>query len=193
MGARNDWELKNFLKPKLQKVARYVVEKIWNENRELIRVIVYEAYAPEMYERTNEFKEAWKTETKMLSNNLQGIFEYAPEKLRIGTNGQHNSLINREEDVRPYLAEIIYQGLSGDFLYGKNDSESNGDKHYAKDNPFFASQAWTKKRDVWDALIKRIGERNMKKWIKEGFGFVGLSVHSHGTPLGVKFYDSDGN
>lgn len=144
--------------------------------------MIYESYSPEMYERTNEFKEAWGIETKMLSNSLQGIFEYKPDKMKVGSNGQHSSIITGE-DVRPYLAEIIYQGLAGDFGYGDSDSG----KHYAKDNPRFSSQAWAKKRDVWNELIKRMGSRKMKEWIKSGFDFVGIPIHSHNTPLGVTF------
>ena len=43
----------------LKNVVDYVVQKLWEENRDLIQKIVYDGYQPEEYERTYEFKEAW--------------------------------------------------------------------------------------------------------------------------------------
>lgn len=164
--------------PKLGQVVDYVVQKIWNENRELVRTIVYEAYQPETYNRTGEFKEAWATEFNYntLAGKAQGQFYYNPDDMTLGSTdisspnyGQHVSAITGESIVDA-LAEIIYQGKSGP-AFGSGPSTG----------------AWARKRDVWDALIKRIGQRQMKKWLKEGFDMVGLPVHSYGASLGVTF------
>lgn len=66
--ARNNQEVERMIMPALTKAIDYVVQKIWNDNREIVRQVVYEAYQPNMYNRTNEFKEAWETETKTVGN-----------------------------------------------------------------------------------------------------------------------------
>ena len=54
--ARSEAELYQMLAGPLQKATDYVVQKIWNENREIVRVVVYEAYHPKAYNRSGEFK-----------------------------------------------------------------------------------------------------------------------------------------
>ena len=176
--ARNDAQLKSMLVPKLGIVVDYVVQKIWNDNRELVRRLVYEAYDPVDYNRTGEFKEAWDTtyEYNVSSGHAKGQFYYDPSKLTPGDNdpdssryGQHVSAIDRVL-MTDYLAEVIYQGLAGPaFGHGVQDG------------------AWARKRDVWETLMKNIGERKMKQWIKEGFDKAGIAVQSHGTALGVTY------
>ena len=97
----------------LKNVVDYVVQKLWEENRDLIQKIVYDGYQPEEYERTNEFKEAWNTEVKTLNNFVQGEFKYDSRLLTVDTdNGQHSSLVDGPP-MTEYLAEVIYEGLSG--------------------------------------------------------------------------------
>ena len=111
-----------------------------------------------------------------MSGKAQGRFYYNPEDMTLGSTdisspnyGQHVSAITGESIVDA-LAEIIYQGKSGP-AFGSGPSTG----------------AWARKRNVWDTLIKRIGKKQMKKWLKEGFDMVGLPVHSYGTSLGVTF------
>lgn len=183
--ARNDQEVEQMLMPALENAIDYVVQKIWNDNRELIRQIVYEAYQPSIYNRTGEFKEAWDTETKIVGNKAQGTFKYAPDKMSIGDRGQHSSIIDGA-DIRPYLAEIIYQGLSGDFGWDKTNSSG---KHYAKNNPLFAGEAWTKKRNVWEQLNNKIGIRKIKQYFEEGMRQNRLSFKGHTAAIKVTKYD----
>lgn len=172
--ALNNNQLEAMLMPKIRIAVDYVVQKIWNENREIVRQVVYEAYTPKQYERTGEFKEAWDTDTSVYGNKAHGEFRYNPESLTIGSNGQHSSIFDGASS-RDYLADIIYQGLSG-AIY---------EKGYAKDSARFQDQAWAQKRNAWEVLERKVGVRKIKQWMKEGFNKAGLNVQSHGMSLGI--------
>lgn len=180
--ALNNNQLKAMLMPKIKQAVDLLVQKIWNENRELVRKIVYEAYSPATYDRTGEFKEAWDTDStsNVLSGKVQASFYYAPDKMSVET-GVHSSIYG-DDDYREYLAETIYQGLSGDFGYGKN----TGAKRHAKTNPLFSGEPWANRRDVWKQLEKQVGRSKLKVWMKECFDKVGLPVDAHGNPWGLK-------
>ena len=175
--AKNDAHLKNLLMPKIKEAVDLLVQKIWNENRELVRTIVYEAYSPTRYNRTGEFKEAWSTDSTMdaVTGRAQGSFYYDYSKLTPGDNdpdspryGQHVSAIDRFL-MTEYLAEVIYQGKAGPaFGHGVE------------------SGAWHSKRDVWSQLEQQLGKVKLKTWMKECFEMVGLPVKAHGTSWGVK-------
>lgn len=174
--ARNNNELQAMLMPKIKEAVDLFVQKIWNKNRELVRILVYESYQPSVYNRTGEFKEAWETEVKTtgIANKVQGSFHYAPDKLTPGDNdpdspryGQHVSAIDRFL-MTTYLADVIYQGLAGP-AFG----------HGVESGP------WHSKRDVWERLEKELGRSTLKKWMKECFDQVGLKVNVHGTPWGI--------
>lgn len=161
--ARNDDELNAMIMPLLKNAVDYVVQKIWNENRELVRHIVYEGYIPEEYERTGEFKEAWDTGVKTVQNLVEGTFKFDPRLLTV--NEEHHGSIIDGQPMTTYLAEVIYEGLSG-AIYQSG---------YAKKSPRFKGQAWTKKRDVWNALIKWLGKDNMRKLFEEGMRKQGIT------------------
>ena len=163
--------------PKIREAIDLLVQKIWNENRELVIKIVYESYSPTTYNRTGEFKEAWDTDTtqNLFTGKVQGSFFYDPGKLTPGDNdpespryGQHVSAIDRML-MTTYLAEVIYQGKAGPaFGHGVE------------------SGVWHSKRDVWAQLEKEVGRSKLKIWMKECFDKVGLPVDAHGTPWGLK-------
>lgn len=168
--AKNDSELYRAIMPSFEKAVDYVVQKIWNENREIVRTVVYEVYQPEIYDRTGEFKEAWGTDTSTTVNVVHGEFKYMPEKMRVGfpsneygtsQYGRHASAIDNF-DARPYLAEIIYEGCAGPaFGHGVY----NG--------------AWAKKRDAWTTLNKKIGANYIAKLFEEGMSRQGINFHRH--------------
>lgn len=166
--ARNNQELENMLMPALEKAIDYVVQKIWNDNRELIRTIVYESYQPEEYERTGEFKEAWDTDVKRLGNFVRGEMKYDPRELTVNYNKWQHGSAYLQQPMTTYLAEVIYQGLSGDF---------------------FGEGPWTKKRDVWAALNKEVGIRKIKQYFEEGMRHNGLDFRGHTASLKVTKYD----
>lgn len=168
--------------PKVREAVDLLVQKIWNENRELVRKLVYDAYNPSTYNRTGEFKEAWDTDStvNILSGKAQASFFYAPDKMSVEP-GIHSSIYG-DDDYREYLAETIYQGLSGDFGYGEN----TGVKRHAKTNPLFSGEPWARRRDVWAQLEKQVGRSKLKAWMKECFEKVGLPVRAYGTSWGLK-------
>ena len=47
--ARNDTQLKDMLLPKIKIAVDYLVQKMWNENLEIVRQSVYEAYSTKEY------------------------------------------------------------------------------------------------------------------------------------------------
>lgn len=161
----------------LKKAVDYTVEQIQEENWHKVMEIVYDAYFPSDYDRTYEFADkAWDTEssstTKANGANAKGEFKYSPKNM-ISSSPQHASFLNGE-DSREYLAEIIYQGLAGDFT---------GEYTYAHENPAFNNAAWTRKRDAWKALNDWLGKNNLKKIFSEGLTKAGLQYHSHSTPI----------
>lgn len=166
--ARNNQELENMLMPALEKAIDYVVQKIWNDNRELIRTIVYESYQPEEYERTGEFKEAWDTDVKRLGNFVRGEMKYDPRELTVNYNKWQHGSAYLQQPMTTYLAEVIYQGLSGD-LFGEGP--------------------WTKKRDVWAALNREVGIRKIKQYFEEGMRRNGLDFRGHTASVKVTKYD----
>ena len=166
--ARNDQEVEQMLMPALEKAIDYVVQKIWNDNRELIRTIVYESYQPEEYERTGEFKEAWDTDVKRLGNFVRGEMKYDPRELTVNYNKWQHGSAYLQQPMTTYLAEVIYQGLSGD-LFGEGP--------------------WTKKRDVWAALNREVGIRKIKQYFEEGMRRSGIKFKGHTAAVKVTKYD----
>lgn len=174
MQARNDNEVKAMIIPDLKNVVDYVVQKIWNDNRELVREIVYEAYSPVVYTRTGDFKEAWDTDVSSGGSAVQGVFKYAPDLM-----SPHTSMLSGE-DIREGLAEIIYQGMAGDFT---------GRYRYARDNPGFAGQAWSSGRNAWVRLKKELGKRKLKNYFVAGLRANGIKFIDRRGALSVREFD----
>ena len=170
-GITNNNALQAAVVADLKNVVDYVVQKLWEENRDLVQKIVYDGYQPEEYERTNEFKEAWNTEVKTLNSFVQGEFKYDSRLLTVDTdNGQHSSLVDGTP-MTEYLAEVIYEGLSG-AIY---------EPGYAKNSGYFKGQAWTKKRDVWDALNDKLGKKTLRQYFEEGMRKQGIAYRRNRT------------
>ena len=174
--ARNDKEVLAMLHSPIAKAINYVIDKIYDENIGAIHDIVYMAYSPEEYERTGDFYRAWGAGTTKVVNErtVEGEFKYKPDKMSVGSTdpkssnyAQHIGVAGKfkDEDARPYLADIIYNGI-------KNGSA-------------FGHGVWSKKRDAWEELNKRIGRRKMKQWMKEGLEAAGLKVQMHNKAIEV--------
>ena len=160
---KNESQLSSIFVPKLKEAVDYIVQKIWNENRELIRLIVYEAYQPSRYNRTGEFKEAWDTKVNTKGNHIEGEFYYDWNKLTPGDDdpespryGQHVSAIDRFL-MTEYLAEVIYQGKAGPAF-------GNG----------VHTGAWADKRDVWATLDKWLSNTTFRRIFEEGMTKAGI-------------------
>ena len=170
----NEIQIKAAIVPKLRKAARYVADELYKRNKELIESIVYASYTPTEYVRSGQFKEAWETKDYTMANNNGAVaeFSYDPSKLSIGAGGQHSSLNPYDgSDVTPYLAEIIYDGLSG-AIY---------EPGYAKNSSRFMGQAWAKKRDVWDALNDKLGKKTLRQYFEEGMRKQGIAYRRNRT------------
>lgn len=178
--ARNNAELTTLLKDPLKIAVNYMVQKIWNENRELIEQMIYRANWTTDYQRTEEFKNAWETlstsKTGPSGATVEGNFFYAPNLM--GTSnppstennyiGQHHGIDADGQwgDSRAYLADIIYQGLAG---------------------PAYGDGYWRQKRDVFSALLKYMGKARMKQWFEEGMAQAGLDYKRHNTALRIEY------
>ena len=175
-GITNNNALQAAVVADLKNVVDYVVQKLWEENRDLVQKIVYDGYQPEEYERTNEFKEAWNTEVKTLNNFVQGEFKYDSRLLTVDTdNGQHSSLVDGTP-MTEYLAEVIYDGLSG-AIY---------EPGYAKNSSRFKGQPWANKRDVWSALLKWFNKTKLRQLFEEGMRKEGLDFIKHNVAINVR-------
>ena len=175
--ARNNDELRRILRPAIQQACNYVIQKVWNENREIVRLVVYESGMPEEYNRSMGFLNAWDyTQDTHNPTNKDGYakFYYKPNNMGVGSVnygapdfGQHIGVGGDfyGQDARPYLAELIYQGATGSL---------------------FGDGAFRKQRDAWAELNKRIGRRKMKQWMQEGMEAAGLTVQMHNAPLHVE-------
>lgn len=178
--ARNEDELRCVLRPALQKACNYVIQKIWNENRELVRVVVYESGMPEEYNRTMGFLNAWEVTAEShnpTNKDGYGCFYYKPNEMEVGSidpdspnYAQHIGVVGeyRGRSSREYLADIIYHENG---CHGAGDAFGNG--------------YWQKARNAWKELNKRLGARLIKKWMKEGFESAGLKVKSHNAPMQI--------
>lgn len=165
---RSSQDAENFLMPILEKVINYVVQKILSDNQELIEQMIYDSYSPIEYERTGQFKEAWEADSKRIRNYAEGEMKFDSRELVVDyDNWQHGSKY-LQEPMTTYLAEIIYQGLSGDM---------------------FGTGAWTNKRNVWEALIKKIGIRKIKEYFEEGMRANGLEYRGHTAAVKVTKYE----
>ena len=86
--ARSEQELRKLLQPDIQKACNYVVQKIWNENKEIVRVVVYESGMPEEYNRSMGFLNAWDyTQDTHNPTNKDGYakFYYKPNNMGVGS------------------------------------------------------------------------------------------------------------
>lgn len=133
--------------PAIQSALKYTVEKIKEKNEQVVNQIVYAVYSPQMYPRTFELREAWKSEAKASGASGHATFEYDPSKI-----SAHSNLT---DEAVPYLAEIVYQGLAGK-IYGEG--------------------AWTQARDAWQALLDACGEDAIKEWFYQGCRQAGLPL-----------------
>ena len=175
-GITNDNVLQAAVVADLKNVVDYVVQKLWEENRDLVQKIVYDGYQPEEYERTNEFKEAWNTDVKTLNSFIQGEFKYDSRLLTVNAdNGQHSSLADGAP-MTEYLAEVIYDGLSG-AIY---------EPGYAKNSSRFKGEAWANKRDVWSALLKWFNKTKLKQLFEEGMRRQGINFIRHNVAIKVR-------
>lgn len=175
--ARSEDELRRAIRQPLQEAVDYVMDKIYDTNISAIHDVVYMAYGPEEYNRTGDFYTAWAITQpghNPTNKDAYGKFYYKPNEMSIGSTDPDSSNYAQHigvagdyygKDSRTYLADIIYNGIQNGSAFGHG--------------------AWSKKRDAWAELIKRIGKRNMKQWFKEGLQKAGLEVIMHNVAIAI--------
>jgi len=154
--------IKRFLQPKIEIIVNEILAGIEEWNKKEIERMVYAKGTPTYYERTEpefNFESAWGGEIKESNPNyVEGEFSYKPDDMSLGyeIDGQHSSIITGE-DIRPYLAEIIYEGKAGHI---------------------FGTGFWTQKRDAWIELLRiaKVDGAKMKTWINRGAKKAGLKI-----------------
>ena len=168
---RNETQLQAVIAQALVPVINRVLERIVEDNRGLIQEYIYDNDTPAVYERTEEFKEAWETQSaKVTGDHVKGEFSYAPDKMSVDPGAfQHGSYYYNPNDVREYLATLIYEGRAG---------------------PMFGEGFWRNKRDVWDRLIKHLGKRQLLSYVSEALRAEGIAFKRNvKTPLEVTTTD----
>lgn len=155
------------LSPPLVVALDYVLQQIAERNEDLIMQIIYNNYTPEVYERTDQFREAWDYSVSSGGNHVAGTFSYSETSSDAGrimqynpSKGQHGTpdsfgqeIMSAWGDAREYLAEIIYEGDS---------------------STIFGHGPWTRKRDVWSPLIKSVEAKALTTWFERGLKYAGL-------------------
>ena len=145
--------------PRLQTVVDYIMEQIRRRNVDEIELNVYRRGKPDIYERTRQFQQAWKVDkSKISGNTVSAKFHYDPDSMGYNPDAlipQHGSTDPAWGDAREYLAELIYNGASG---------QKYGDGY------------WTQRRDAWEGLIRDIDGEDIIKWTRQGFAQAGLTV-----------------
>lgn len=140
----NDAELQSVMNTIMGKVFKDVLQKIEDENQELIMEIVYYKRVPKVYPRTYEFAEAWSGEVTQLNNETVTEFGYDPAHMTYDPDFNiHGSL--ESGYIGKYLAEIILEGKSGNK---------------------FGNGWWREERDTWAPLLQII-DANIDNWVIE--------------------------
>ena len=168
---RNETQLQAVIAQALIPVINRVLERIVEDNRNLIQEYIYDNDTPSVYERTEEFKEAWETQSaEVAGDHVKGEFFYAPDKMSVDPGAfQHGSYYYSPNDIREYLAEIIYQGGAG---------------------PMFGEGFWRNKRDVWNRLINHLGKRRLLSYVSDALRAEGIAFkRGVQTPLEVTTTD----
>lgn len=178
VGMRNNREVVQGMGPVFDKALDYVMEQIKLENEKAIKKTIYNRNKTKVvngqrvaknvsYKRTEEFKTVpWDSTTDPNETGVDlrsghksaALFGFLhPEDM---TEDEETATHSSPEwakigDIRPYLAEIIYEGKSG---------------------PLFGQGHWTKPRNAFEELLKRIGGRDkIIAWFKTGLRKQGIT------------------
>lgn len=154
----NEAQMEIIMNGIIRDVAQTVADKFYEINQEEIERVVYGGYTPNIetgvYARTGQFKEAWQKNVKAGGNSVQASLDYEPTAMQFNPEfWQHGSSIGG--DARMYLADIIYEGITGTHLFGYG--------------------AYSEPRDAFRELIKK-SNKSLDKWIKDELKKHGLKI-----------------
>lgn len=153
----NDIQLKSKILLDIKKALEYTMEQILEEYKDLILEIVYGAGNPSVYKRnisaSDSFLNTWHTDIKDNVMSYIGTLNQNYDEMNLDTeNFIHGSF---GVDYRPYMANIIYEGLSG---------------------ALFGDGYWRNKRDAWAPLIEEMDNGKLTEWFKDGMKLQGITI-----------------
>lgn len=149
----NQQQLINAMKTAINNSINYVMQQIYEENKQLIQEIVYNAYSPKAYSRTYELRDNWDYKIKDSRFSITGEFGLDTDSMTLSMeNFIHGNPISG--DLREYIADMVVQG-NGYFFA---DPYSN----------------YSKPRDFWTPLINKLDSGKIEQWFnhqmtQEGF------------------------
>ena len=141
MSFTSEEELKKAMAQALSGASLHTMEETKNMLQTHIDKEVYSAYAPEVYPRSYEFRDAWETETQDAGAEMY----YEPDLLSVSPP-VHASVITGES-VTGVLASWIFEGNSGGI---------------------FGNGGWNKSRNAWKALDKEMTNTKFRGMYEAG-------------------------
>lgn len=152
---KNEQAVRTYLMPKILNAVKYMFEQIDKFNEETINEVVYKYDASGRYERTMQFRDAWdylkEHEPIINGDTVSGTWGFRYDMLMFNPEKyQHGSIYSG--DVREYMAEIIYNGVTGS-MFG--------------DIPA---------RNAWAVVTKYVTKKRVKNWIIDGLKKEGLKI-----------------
>lgn len=110
----NEVDLTNAITRGLITAVMHTVGRIKEFNTDSINSVVYDSYSPDWYDRTDDFKNAWETQTSGSGGTVNGEMYYEAGDISTGNtdNGQHVSVVTGASQAQ-YMPEILYQAGMG--------------------------------------------------------------------------------
>jgi len=142
----------------------YAMVKLLNALRDNIEQIVYGAGIPSTYDRSYEFLKSWETSMPIIKGNLiqSDLFQNILDMTFDADNFFHGSNYWRQEDVTPFLANIIFDGLSGDLM---------------------GEGFWRQARDAWTPTLELLTNGTFLRWFEESM----MSQSASGSMFQITF------
>lgn len=160
----NDEELSEAATDGLDQAMNYMMGELLIENEKKVQKTVYDAYSPDVYKRTDDFKLAWDIDHSKSGKSVEGEFYFEPSNLSVNPSElQHTDIYG--DSVADEMADLIYQ--SGPGLFHRPTKRN----------------AW-KKTDKWFSKnkITELYQRGMKR--------AGLPIKkSSGDPVKISHED----
>lgn len=149
----NQQQLINAMKIAINHSIDYIMKQIYEENKQLIQELVYNAYSPKDYNRTYELRDNWNYDIKDSRFSVTGEFGLDTNSMTLDMeNFIHGSTISG--DFREYVADKVIKGI--DHPFGNRGARS------------------IEPRDFWTPLINKLDNGKIEEWFnyqmkQEGF------------------------
>ena len=132
----------------------YAMERLLMELQENIEKIVYGAGDPGYYVRTMQFLTSWETSKPIIKGNIieSDLFQNKFAMQSDPDNFIHGSNFFRQNDVTAFMADIIFEGLSG---------------------PMFGDGFWTVARDAWTPTLIHLENGDFDRWFADAMRMQG--------------------